>query len=82
MIPIALFKKFLSLQFIMSVEVRNIVRCSSKTNELRDIDSIGYRASIITSKTSRSIMDNYTSKNAALVSEVLALLSWSSERYI
>ena len=44
MIPIALFKKFLSLQFITSVEVSNIARCSSKTNELRDIDSIGCRA--------------------------------------
>ena len=41
MIPIALFKKFLSEQFIASVEVSNIARCSSKTNELRDIDSIG-----------------------------------------
>ena len=38
MIPIALFKKFLSLQFIVSVEVSNIARCSSKTNELRDIN--------------------------------------------
>ena len=27
----------------MSVEVSNIARCSSKTNELRDIDSIGCR---------------------------------------
>ena len=40
MIPIALFKKFLSSQFIASAEVSNIARCSSKTNELRDIDSI------------------------------------------
>ena len=38
---IALFKKFLSEQFIASVEVSNIARCSSKPNELRDIDSIG-----------------------------------------
>ena len=38
MIPIALFKKFLS------VEVSNMARCSSKTNELRDIDSMGCRA--------------------------------------
>ena len=44
MIPIALIKKFLSLQFIASVEVSNMARCSSKTNELRDIDSIGCRA--------------------------------------
>ena len=36
MIPIALFKKFLSLQFIASVEVSNIARCSSKTIELGD----------------------------------------------
>ena len=43
MIPIALFKKFLSYQFISSVEVSNMARCSSKTNELRDIDSIGCR---------------------------------------
>ena len=40
MILIALFKNFLSLQFIASVEVSSIARCSSKTNELRDIDSI------------------------------------------
>ena len=41
MIPIALFKKFLSQQFISNVVVN---RCSSKTNELRDIDFIGCRA--------------------------------------
>ena len=40
-IPIALLKKFLSIQFIASVEVSNMARCSSKTNKLRDIDSIG-----------------------------------------
>ena len=44
MIPIALFKKFLSYLFIASVEVSNIARCSSNTNKLRDIDSIGCRA--------------------------------------
>ena len=44
MIPIALFKKFMSLQFIASVEVSNMARCSSKTNEMRDIDFIGCRA--------------------------------------
>ena len=43
MIPVALFKKFLSSQLIVSVEVSNMARCSSKMNELRDIDSIGYR---------------------------------------
>ena len=48
MIPIALFKKFLSKQFIASVEVRNKARCVSKTNELRDIDPIGCRARNIT----------------------------------
>ena len=48
MIPIALFKKFLSQRFIASVEVSNIARCSSKTNELSDIDSIGCRAGNIT----------------------------------
>ena len=48
MIPIALFKKFLCKQFIASVEVSNIARCSSKTNELTDIDSIGCRARNIT----------------------------------
>ena len=48
MILIALFKKFLSDQFIASVEVSNIARCSSKTNELRDLDSIGRRARNIT----------------------------------
>ena len=44
MILIALFKKFLSLQFFASIEVSNIARCSSQTNELRDMDSIGCRA--------------------------------------
>ena len=48
MIPIALLKKFLRLQFIVSVEVSNMARYSSKTNELRDIDSIGCRAKNIT----------------------------------
>ena len=48
MIPIALFKKFLSQQFIASVEVSNIARYSSKTNELRDIDSIVRRTRNIT----------------------------------
>ena len=43
-ITIALFKKFLSLQFIVSVDVSNMARCSSKTNELSDIDSIRCRA--------------------------------------
>ena len=44
MIRIALdvFKKFLN------VEVSNMARCSSETNELRDIDSIGCRARNIT----------------------------------
>ena len=84
----------------MSVEVSNIARCSSKTNELRDIDSIGCRAWKITiynwdidnfkikvvtfiiyfgrNNILREI-DKCKSKNAASVSEVLALLSWSSE---
>ena len=48
MIPIALFKKFLSEQFISSVEVSNIARFSSKTNELKDMDSIGCRVRSIT----------------------------------
>ena len=48
MIPIALFKKFLSQQFIASVEVSNIARYSSRINELRDIDSIGCRTRNIT----------------------------------
>ena len=43
MIPITLFKKFLSQKSIASVEVSNMARCSSKTNELRDIDSIERR---------------------------------------
>ena len=48
MIPIALFKKFLSEQFISSVEVSNIARFSSKKNELKDMDSIGCRVRNIT----------------------------------
>ena len=43
-----MFKKLLSLQFFASVEVSNMARCSSKTNELRYIDSIGCRARNIT----------------------------------
>ena len=48
MISIALFKKFLSQQFIATADVSNMTLCSSKTNELRDIDSIGCRARNIT----------------------------------
>ena len=47
MIQIALFKKFLSQQFIASVdsvEVSNMARYSCKMDDLRDIDSIGCRA--------------------------------------
>ena len=50
MIPITLFKKFLSYQFIANDEISSMARCSSKTNELRDIDSIGCRARNITIK--------------------------------
>ena len=46
MVPKALFKKF--QQFVASVEVSNIARCSRKTNELRDIDAIGCRMRNIT----------------------------------
>ena len=42
MIPSALFKKILRVQFIASVEVSNIARCSSKTNELRDKIDLEY----------------------------------------
>ena len=48
MIPIPLLNKFQSKQFIASVEISNIARCPSKTNELRDIDYIGCRARNIT----------------------------------
>ena len=48
MIPIVLFKKFLSEKFIANVEVSNIARCSSKTNKLRDIDYRGCRARNVT----------------------------------
>ena len=40
--------KFLSLQFIASVEVSNMARSSSKTNELRDTASKGCKARNIT----------------------------------
>ena len=95
MIPIALFKKFLSSQFIASVEVSNIARCSSKKNELRDIDSIGCRTRnilkwvidnfkfkvvtfiiiIILVEAISLDIDKCKSKNAASVSEALALFS-------
>ena len=48
MIPIVLLKKILCYQFFASVEVSNMARCLSKTNELRCIDSIGCRARNIT----------------------------------
>ena len=41
MIPIPLFGKFLSKQFIVIVELSNIARCSSKSDNLRNINSIG-----------------------------------------
>ena len=47
-IPIAFFKKFLSYQHIASVEVSNMARCSGKSDEMRDIISIGCRARNIT----------------------------------
>ena len=43
-VPIALFKKFLIKKIIASVEGSYVARNSSKTNELRDKDSIGCRA--------------------------------------
>ena len=43
-----LVKEVSELQFIASVEVINIARCSSKLNELRDIDSIRCKARNIT----------------------------------
>ena len=44
MIRIALFEKFLSSQFIVSVEASSIARFSSKSDELRNISYIGCRA--------------------------------------
>ena len=67
-----------------------MVRCCSKTNELRDIDSIRLRSkngklTISKSKSSPLALilietisfenDKFKSKDASLVSEVLALLS-------
>ena len=68
-----------------------MARCSSKMNELRDIDSIGCRRGTSPSKNGKMTflvetilleIDKCKSKNANLVSQVLALLSWSSEGYI
>ena len=39
---------FLDHTHLLFFEVSNIARCTSKTNELRDIDSIGCRARNIT----------------------------------
>ena len=50
-------------------------------NELRDIDSIGCRMRNLVETISLEI-DKCKSKNAASVSEVLALFSWRSEGYI
>ena len=47
MIPIALFKKFLSQQFVASFEVSNMARRSS-LDGLRNINAMGCRASKIT----------------------------------
>ena len=41
MILITLFKMFPNYQFIAGVEVSNMARCSSKTNELKNIHFIG-----------------------------------------
>ena len=60
MMPIALFKNFLSSQFIASVKVSNIARCSSLTNKLRDTDSIGWKARNITILTWE--IDNFKNK--------------------
>ena len=38
---IALLEKILSKQFIASVEIGNMARCSSQSDELRNISSIG-----------------------------------------
>ena len=79
-----------------------MARCSSKTKELRDIDSIGCRTRNIPIK--KWEIDNFKIKvvtfiinfgrnniikidkckfkNAASVSEVLAIFGWSFERYI
>ena len=40
MIPIALLKKFGSLEFVTIIEVSNMRRCSGKANELRYIYTI------------------------------------------
>ena len=53
MIPIALFKKFQRLQFFASVEFSNMARCSSKSKDMRDIDSIVCRTRNVT------IIDNF-----------------------
>ena len=43
MIIITVFEKFLSKPFSASVEVSNMARCSSKSDELKNINSIGCR---------------------------------------
>ena len=48
MIPIALFKKFLIEQLIASVEISNMARGSSKSDEFINMNSIGCRARNIT----------------------------------
>ena len=48
MIPIAVFKKCVCKQFITRLEVSKMARCSSKSDNLRDVDSLGRRASNIT----------------------------------
>ena len=66
MILIASFKKFLSYQFIASVEISNMARWSSKSDELRNINSIGCRARYITIYHLKWEIDNFESKSSHL----------------
>ena len=65
MIPIALFEKFLSEQFIASVAVSNMARSFIKSDELRNINSIGCGERNIT--IFKREFDNFKIKIVALI---------------
>ena len=53
----------------MSVEVSNMARCSSKSDELRNINSIGYRARNIIILKKRKI-DNFKNQKRHVYHEI------------
>ena len=64
----------LSQQFIANVEVSNMVRCSSKTNELRDTDPTGRRARTLPLKNEKlTISKSKSSRLSQTLAETTSL---------